>query len=70
MIDSRNILIFGLLMAMITASSCQDRDYEKLRLERQRGEDSLANSVEGKRARRQEFPRTILRPLFSKAVNT
>lgn len=51
MIDARNTFILGLLLAMITASSCQDRDYEKLRLERQRVQDSLANSVEDKTAR-------------------
>lgn len=49
--DSRIILILGLLMAMVAAVSCKDRDYEQMLLERQQVEDSLANTVEGKSSR-------------------
>ncbi|WP_349352528.1 MULTISPECIES: hypothetical protein [unclassified Flagellimonas] len=48
MIDSRHFFILGLLMVMFTVASCRDRGYEQKLLERQRIEDSLANSIEGK----------------------
>lgn len=48
MINSRNVFILGLLMVMFTVASCKDRDYEHMLVERQRVEDSLSNTIEGK----------------------
>jgi hypothetical protein len=50
MIDARNIFTLVLLTATFTAFSCKDRDYEQMLMERQRMEDSIANSIEGKTA--------------------
>lgn len=48
MINSRNVFILGLLLVMFTVASCKDRDYEQMLVERQRVEDSLSHTIEGK----------------------
>lgn len=51
MIRAKNNFVIALLTIPLLMASCKDRGYEQMLLERQRVEDSIAQSIEGKTAR-------------------